>query len=150
MVADAALDIVRESYPTVHFILSLLIGDALLKVPPPPPLRYRLGSTRWTRTRVSRPGLTPTLSDQLTLRVCLCALCILTVCENASLVYVRIYVIYRVNHSEYSIRILGAALQQSLSPASRRRAPARLGQSEPRMRLAVRGEPKGALRTHSA
>jgi len=36
-----------------------------------------------------------------------------------------------------------------LSPASRRRA-ARLRQPEPRMRLAVRGVPKGALRTHSA
>jgi len=29
-------------------------------------------------------------------------------------------------------------------------APARLRQLEPRMRLAVRGVPKGALRTHSA
>jgi len=31
-----------------------------------------------------------------------------------------------------------------------RRALARLRQPEPRMRLAVRGVPKGALRTHSA
>jgi len=37
-----------------------------------------------------------------------------------------------------------------LSPASRRRAPARLRQPEPRMRLAVRGVPKRSLRTHSA
>jgi len=37
-----------------------------------------------------------------------------------------------------------------LSRASRGRAPARLRQPEPRMRLAVRGVPKGALRTHSA
>jgi len=37
-----------------------------------------------------------------------------------------------------------------LSPASRGRAPARLRQPEPRMRLAVRGVPEGALRTHSA
>jgi len=29
-------------------------------------------------------------------------------------------------------------------------SPARLAQPEPRMRLAVRGVPKGALRTHSA
>jgi len=35
-----------------------------------------------------------------------------------------------------------------LSPTSRQRAPAR--HPEPRMRLAVRGVPKGALRTHSA
>jgi len=33
--------------------------------------------------------------------------------------------------------------------ASRRRAPSRLRQPEPRMRLAVRGVPKGALRTYS-
>jgi len=37
-----------------------------------------------------------------------------------------------------------------LSPASRRRAPARLRQPEPRMWLAVRDVPMGALRTHSA
>jgi len=38
-----------------------------------------------------------------------------------------------------------------VSPAiSRRRAPARLRQLEPRMRLAVHGVPKGALRTQSA
>jgi len=37
----------------------------------------------------------------------------------------------------------------ALSPARRRRAPARLRCPEPRTRLAVRGKPKGALRTHS-
>ena len=36
------------------------------------------------------------------------------------------------------------------SRASRRRAPAYLRQPEPRMRLAVRGVPKGALCTHFA
>jgi len=36
------------------------------------------------------------------------------------------------------------------TPASRRRAPARLRQPKLRMRLAVLGVPKGALRTHSA
>jgi len=40
--------------------------------------------------------------------------------------------------------------QMYLSPESIRRATARLQQPEPRMRLAVRGVPKGALRTHSA
>jgi len=40
------------------------------------------GLLRATRPRVIRPGLTPTLSDQLPLCVCLCALCILTVCEE--------------------------------------------------------------------
>ena len=39
------------------------------------------GLSRGTGPRVSRPGLTPTLSDQLPLRVCLRALCILTVRE---------------------------------------------------------------------
>jgi len=38
----------------------------------------------------------------------------------------------------------------SMHVCSRRRAPARLRQPEPRMRLAVRGVPKGALRTQSA
>jgi len=37
-----------------------------------------------------------------------------------------------------------------LNLASRRRAPARLRQTEPRKVLTVRGVPKGALRTHSA
>jgi len=37
-----------------------------------------------------------------------------------------------------------------LSPASRRRAPGRLRQLEPRIQLVVRGVLKGALRTHSA
>jgi len=41
-------------------------------------------------------------------------------------------------------------LSNVLSPASRGRAPARLRKPEPRMRLAVRGVPKGARRTHSA
>jgi len=37
-----------------------------------------------------------------------------------------------------------------LSPATRRRTTARIREPEPRMRLAVRGVPKGALRTHAA
>jgi len=44
--------------------------------------RGGLGLTRFlrgTRPRVSRPGLIHILSDQLPLRVCLCALCIITV-----------------------------------------------------------------------
>jgi len=41
----------------------------------------RCGLLRGTRPRVSRPGLTPTLSDQLPVRVCVCALCILAVYE---------------------------------------------------------------------
>ena len=45
--------------------------------------------------------------------------------------------------------ILKCISSNVLSPASRRRAPARLRQPEPRMRLAVRGVPKGALCTHS-
>jgi len=40
------------------------------------------GLSRGTGPRVSRPGPTPTLSDQLPLRLCLRALCILVVCEG--------------------------------------------------------------------
>ena len=42
------------------------------------------------------------------------------------------------------------AILKFISPASRRRVPARLREPEPRMRVAVRGVPTGALRMHSA
>jgi len=60
------------------------------RVQPPPPTCIVLGTQPcrgcgllWgTRPRLSRPGPTPTLSDQLPLRVCVCALCVSTVCVN--------------------------------------------------------------------
>jgi len=45
------------------------------------------GLLRGTRPRVSRPGLTPALSDQLPLRVRVRALCILTVCVYSCVSY---------------------------------------------------------------
>jgi len=89
--------------------------------------------------------------------------------EYSNLEYVDIYVIYRVNQAENGIHVLMAASQEYVNTYSTRRAanPAssahidipvrtrdRVGRNsarpEPRMRLAVRGVPKGALRMHSA
>jgi len=63
-------------------------------------------------------------------------------------IYITIYIYIDV--SAYHPRDMVIPPKASTSNLVNRRAPARLRQPEPRMRLAVRGVPKGAPRTHSA
>ena len=58
--------------------------------------------------------------------------------------------VLRLAERDEELRPVGVWTCAGRRRVSRRRAPARLRQPEPRMRLAVRGVPKGALRTHSA
>jgi len=60
------------------------------------------------------PPPPPPPSDQFLLRVCSCALCILTVCEYTHLEYIRVPGIYRETQAEYGIRILVAVSQEDV------------------------------------
>ena len=67
-------------------------------------------------------------------------------------VYIKLYTAHHEGRTRARgrVKMIPMPSSNALFPASRRRAPARLRQPEPRMWLAVRGVPKGALRTHSA